>query len=236
MHPEAANTRELFNTIDLAPDRAGLTDEPHEWSGDSDRLLRIAAFLTERDAGRSYNAEQAECGAYDIAALIKAARLVPGDTESQQRTELLAAAEASLVLLTEDAECLTTGATRPTAPSRTTIAPTQAPIGIDLEDFANAAVAVNGLVEWVISANDLLQDIRTWSLHDPTLEAALGTHNIRVNSPDWASCNMNNAMSYLLGHQKTLIMKLAGARARARLQQSRAVARLRPAAPASPCP
>jgi len=213
LQPEAAAIQRLFTTIALALDEASLTDEPQEWSGDSDRLLRVASFLAERDAGRSYGAEEAECSAYDIAALIKAARLVPGDTESSKRSELIATAEAALVVLTEDSDCLVEGATRPPAPSRKNAASADALTDIDKDDLANCAMVVNGLVEWVISANDLLQDIRTWSLHDPTLDAALSTHKIRVNSPDWASCDMTNAMTYLLGHQKELIMKLAGAEA-----------------------
>jgi hypothetical protein len=138
---------------------------------------------------------------------------VPGESESRERSDLIASAETHLAVLTEDVDCLVTGALRAPAPTRKNAASADALTDIDKDDLANCAMVVNGLVEWVISANDLLQDIRTRSLHDPALDEALAAHKFRVNSPDWSSCDMTNAMSYLLGHQKSLIIKLAGARA-----------------------
>lgn len=207
------NAQHAFAEIGVALTAACGTDEPHGWSGDSDRLLRIAADIAEREAQRIYEGQDAEHRAYDIAALIKAARLVPGDTESSSRAALLATAELHLAVLTEDAACLRIGATRPPSPSKNTQGASEPATSTDAEDLTDAAMALNGLVDWVISANDLLQDMRTRSLHDPAFAEVLDTRGIRVNCADWASCDMTNAMSYVLGHQKSLIMKLMGSKA-----------------------
>lgn len=106
-----------FRVIADALEAAIGTDEPHAWSGDSDRLLRMASKLADREASRVRGLKQASFVAFDVAALIKAARLVPGDTESRERTALIGAAETSLVLLTGDPACLRTGAARAPRPA-----------------------------------------------------------------------------------------------------------------------
>lgn len=77
------------------------TDEAHERSGESDRLLRIASDMAARAAAPGYFeelvakdriAEEMAFHAFDIAALINAARLVPGDDESTIRRGYIDAA------------------------------------------------------------------------------------------------------------------------------------------------
>lgn len=58
-------------------------------SCDSDRLLRIAAAIAERHKGIPPIPDQGKSIASDIAALIKASRLVRGNAESPARTELI---------------------------------------------------------------------------------------------------------------------------------------------------
>jgi len=106
-----------FASIGKALVAACDTEESHDWSYDSDRLLRIASDIAEREAQRVHGGYEAENFGFDIAALIKAARLVPGDTESPKRTALLEAVEANLIVLTGCADCLKTGAVRPASPN-----------------------------------------------------------------------------------------------------------------------
>lgn len=82
-------------------DAAYQTDETHERSGDSDRLLRIASEMASRAAEPDFFRElvaedrlasEMAFHAFDIAALINAARLVPGDTESITRRGYIDAA------------------------------------------------------------------------------------------------------------------------------------------------
>lgn len=114
-----------FAAVGVALTAACVTEEPHEWSGDSDRLLRIASDIAEREAQRLHGDYEAENYGYDIAALIKASRRVPRDTESPKRTALLEAVDASLSVLTKDVDCLKTGASgeeSPTAKERRELA------------------------------------------------------------------------------------------------------------------
>ena len=80
---------------------SNLEDLPHVRSGESDRLLRIAADLAF-DAAET-PPKVPECIAFDIGALIKASRLVPGDVENAQRRSLIEAAAVELASL---ADCL----------------------------------------------------------------------------------------------------------------------------------
>lgn len=92
--------REVFVNLASLFEMAAATDEPHEHSGESDRLLCIAADMANFFAeGKTVEAD-AENFAYDLAALVRAARLVPGDTESEERRTLLERAGAILAELT----------------------------------------------------------------------------------------------------------------------------------------
>ena len=129
-----------FSIIQVLLNEAYATDEQHGWSGDSDRLLRVAHNIADEAMIRTPNAEDAEGVAFDIAALIRAAKLVPGDAESDQRRELLDQAAVQLNWLTKcdtaGANCIDPGAARPalqiqdsspiTSPSERTVAATGA--------------------------------------------------------------------------------------------------------------
>lgn len=100
---------------------AWLTAEDHAYSGDSDRLISTAIMLadsapTDEDLGKGQNR------AFDIAACINAARLVPGDAESPERTAYLAQVGIILAEITETApeQILHTNVQRPARTAPTT--------------------------------------------------------------------------------------------------------------------
>lgn len=99
-HPYAAEDRALFTQAAAVLQEAAMTDEPHQHSGESDRLLRIASDVSLR-AARSSASRDLENTAYDVAACINAARLVPGDAESAQRSALLAQAAQALARIAD---------------------------------------------------------------------------------------------------------------------------------------
>jgi len=101
-----ANIAAAFGSIADLLTSAYCTDEPHSYSGDSDRILRMAADVAESVMGLPPDAEQAQHVAFDIAALILASRRVPGDTESSERQALIASATPLLRWLTDDADVL----------------------------------------------------------------------------------------------------------------------------------
>lgn len=140
-----------FSIIQVLLNEAYSTDEQHGWSGDSDRLLRVAHDIADEAMIRTPNAEDAEGVAFDIAALIRAAKLVPGDAESDQRRDLLDQAAVQLNWLTKcdtgGANCIDPGAACPalqiqdsspiTSPSERTVAATGASL------LGQAAEAIN---------------------------------------------------------------------------------------------
>ena len=116
-----ARIKAAFDSVELLLNHAHATDEAHDWSGDSDRLLRIAHQLAdEANITSPVDAEVVRV-AFDIAALIRAARLVPGDSEGSQRKALLDQAAVQLNWLTEcdksGTDCCDPGAPRPAAPN-----------------------------------------------------------------------------------------------------------------------
>lgn len=96
------------------------TEENHDWSADSCRLLRIAHGLAAQAHRNPPAWNEIEQSAFDIAALIRAARLVPGDSESPQRKVLVDQAAVHLNWLTEcdqcGQDCCDPGVPRPAAP------------------------------------------------------------------------------------------------------------------------
>ncbi|WP_053843947.1 hypothetical protein [Paracidovorax avenae] len=86
-----------------ALDQAANTEEAGSWSGESDRLLRVAHELA--DHLHIHPDQAGTCGTIDnrahtVAALIKAALQVPGDTPSAERLAFLEQTRAPLVGLT----------------------------------------------------------------------------------------------------------------------------------------
>ena len=80
---------------------ASHTDELHSHSGDSDRLLRIAADVASAASDNPPQGEDAQHRAFDIAALTVAAMRVPGDTCSAARFDVLQEVKATLQWLTD---------------------------------------------------------------------------------------------------------------------------------------
>ena len=122
--PEDAFTPEAiqaaFSQVETLLNEAYMTDEDHKWSGDSDRLLDIAHNLADKAMIEPPKGEEIDRVAFNIAALIRAARLVPGDGESQQRKTLLDQAAVHLNWITEcdvhGEDCCDPGAPRQAAP------------------------------------------------------------------------------------------------------------------------
>lgn len=110
-----------FGQIEALLCAAHVTGESHEWSGDSCRLLRIAHGLAAQAHLDPPVGDKIDEVAFDIAGLIRAARLVPGDSESPERKVLVDQAAVHLNWLTEcDAavqDCCDPGVPRPAAPN-----------------------------------------------------------------------------------------------------------------------
>ncbi|ATH13795.1 hypothetical protein CHL79_15870 [Delftia acidovorans] len=92
--------RALFLQAAEALKQAAMTDETHRHSGESDRLLRIASDVA-RHAAQPGSMCDLQNTAFDVAACINSARLVPGDAESGPRTRLLAEAAQALAQISE---------------------------------------------------------------------------------------------------------------------------------------
>lgn len=109
-----------FGQVETLLNEAYMTDEDHELSGDSDRLLDIAHSLADKAMIEPPKGEEIDRVAFNIAALVRAARLVPGDGESLQRKALLDQAAAHLNWITgcyiHGEDCCDPGASRPLAP------------------------------------------------------------------------------------------------------------------------
>lgn len=110
-----------FGQVAARLSEAYMTDEAHDWSGDSDRLLSIAHDLADKAEMNPPIGPPMSRVAFDIAALIRAARLVPGDGESPLRKALIDQAAVHLNWLTEcdltGKDCCDPGAPRPTPPN-----------------------------------------------------------------------------------------------------------------------
>jgi hypothetical protein len=138
-----------FGILEVLLQSASKTDEPHQWSGDSDRLLALAADLAGTAHTNTPGLDDAQRVAYDIAALIKSAKLVPGDSESAERADLLNQAAVQLNWLTEcdetGANCIDIGAARPMV---------QAQVATPLPSASERKVAATGvsLLEQAIKA------------------------------------------------------------------------------------
>lgn len=114
--PQQDPIQVAFGQVEDLLNHAQGTEEDHSWSGDSERLIRIAHGLADEAALRPPKGVEIDRVAYDIAALIRACRLVPGDTESKERTALLTQVEQHLRSITECLEdCCDPGAPRPPA-------------------------------------------------------------------------------------------------------------------------
>lgn len=98
------NPRNLLAAFDIVVDSleaASETDENHARSGDSDLLLRIAVGNADMHGGSANTVESARELAFDLAALIKSSRRVPGDVESRERTQHLDRAVAQLAWMAD---------------------------------------------------------------------------------------------------------------------------------------
>lgn len=102
---EHLKTEHCIEVLRMALGQAADTEESVSWSGDSDRLLRVAHELAGRMVGPA--ADVASDGtianrAHTIAALVSAALQVPGDTPSKERSAFIEQARTQLVALTND--------------------------------------------------------------------------------------------------------------------------------------
>lgn len=101
--PPKHQERAWLEALAAALDQAANTEEALIWSGESDRLLRVAHELADHlhihpdEAGACRTIDNR---AHTIAALIKAALQVPGDTPSPERLAFIEQTRAPLVGLT----------------------------------------------------------------------------------------------------------------------------------------
>lgn len=116
----AETIKAAFGQVEILLSEAYMTEEDHGWSGDSDRLLCVAKNLADKAEIDPPQGPQIFEEAFNIAALIRAARLVPGDSESPQRKALIDQAAVHLNWLTEcdmgGEDCCDPGVSRPTVP------------------------------------------------------------------------------------------------------------------------
>lgn len=82
------------------------TDEPNSYSGDSSRLLRCAYKLVEDLPNQRPDPNEVVSTAYDVAALLNAAQVVPGDKASAARKAHIAKASAAVIALADDAKAM----------------------------------------------------------------------------------------------------------------------------------
>ena len=112
-----------FGQVEVLLSEAYMTDEGHDWSGNSDRLLSIAQGLADKAEIDPPQGTRIAQVAFDIAALICAARLVPGDKEGPRRKALIDQAAVHLNWLTEcdtsGSDCCDPGVPRPAPPNAT---------------------------------------------------------------------------------------------------------------------
>lgn len=96
---------------------AWLTEEDHEHSGESDRLISVAIMVAD-NAPDGEQSGKSKGRAFDIAACINAARLIPGDTESPERSAYLAQVGIILAEITDatPSDVLHTSRPRPDLP------------------------------------------------------------------------------------------------------------------------
>lgn len=111
-----AKLKKAFGMLADTLRQAAHTDEPHALSGDSDRLLNIAADLARAAHDNVPEATEAERLGYNIAALVIASRTVPGDTYSLERQAYVAQAKPVLAWITEAGDVLRDGAAPNTRP------------------------------------------------------------------------------------------------------------------------
>jgi len=97
--PSAGVAETAFGDIASALFAAAQTDDD-QYSGDSNRLLRIAGNLADAASIKGPVGHSAETDAYDIAALVKSALMVPGDNSSPERLALIEEARPHLVSIT----------------------------------------------------------------------------------------------------------------------------------------
>lgn len=103
----AADMRARYRSAAALLDQAWNTDEADLicHSGESDRLLRVAAeFTTYRGHNDGFEASELENDAFTVGALISASRMVPGDDEGPKRAALLAEVIALLRPVASDEE------------------------------------------------------------------------------------------------------------------------------------
>ncbi|UBB16168.1 hypothetical protein [Comamonas odontotermitis] len=123
--PAVSKVQTLFAQAGDFLVKASGTDEDHTFSGESDRLLSIGAGIALDAAQGKLSNSTPENTAYDVAACINAARLVPEDSESVDRTIYIDNAAKCLEAITGTAvhRMIFTDVPRPVRGSALTLEP-----------------------------------------------------------------------------------------------------------------
>jgi hypothetical protein len=141
-----------FGNVETLLNEAQWTDEQHDWSGDSERLIRIAHSLADEASIRPPTGADVVCTAFDIAALIRAARLVPGDSESPARKALIDQAAVTLNWLTGSNpardNCCDPGVPRPARPIKVAaVMPSESTFPIQREAINQASYRIQSALD-----------------------------------------------------------------------------------------
>lgn len=163
--PPADAIQAAFGQVEYLLNHAQATQEGHSWIGDSDCLIRMAHSLADAASVRLPTGGDVDQVACDIATLIRAARLVPGDSESNERKALLVQVEKHLRSITEDCieDCCNPMVPRPLSPVATAEAVAQA---ADFRECArNACYEIQTLAR---AMQALPQDISDADVHPVT--------------------------------------------------------------------
>lgn len=102
----AAGCVNAFAVVSEMLECAWRADEANLACGDSTRLLRLAFNMADEVCVQQPFIANGQGVAYDIAALVKASRRVPGDTNSTEREEFLTIAGQHLAWLTKDEDVM----------------------------------------------------------------------------------------------------------------------------------
>ncbi|MBF5004770.1 hypothetical protein [Diaphorobacter caeni] len=80
----------------------------------------------------------------------------------------------------------------------------------DMETMANEALSIGLAVDWIVSANTLLEDIQEAAKSYPEIGKFFRDKNIPIANADWTACEMGDHISRILSRQHVLIKRMAG--------------------------
>ena len=83
----------------------------------------------------------------------------------------------------------------------------------DIEIMASEALSIGLAVDWIVSANTLLEEIQLAADNYPEIGKFFRDKKIPIANADWTANEMDRHISRILNQQQDLINRLAGAAA-----------------------